>query len=160
MKKSIQALFTLYALAVGSVLSSCDSMIYDDQGDCSVHYRVPFTYTMNVLDADAFASQVNSVTLYVYDRQGTLVLQKTESGEALKAPDYAMDVELKPGQYSMLAWGEGTPNATPATNFTIGSPTQITNLTATLPLKGDEDNYYSDQELTPLFYGYRRATGS
>lgn len=129
-------------------------MIFDDQGDCSVHYRLPITYKMNVLNAEAFSSQVNSVTLYVYDEQGTLVLQKTESGEALKSSDYAMDVDLKPGKYEMLIWGEGTPNATPATKFTIGDGAQITGLSATLPLSGSDGNLYSDQELTPLFYGY------
>lgn len=134
-------------------MNSCES-IYDDQGDCSVHYRVPITYTKNVLDADAFASQVNSVTLYVYDRQGNLVLQKTDSGDALKAPDYTMDVDLLPGTYTMVAWGEGTPNNTPATSFTIGDPTQMSGLSATVPLSGVQGNLYSDRELTPLFYGY------
>lgn len=129
-------------------------MIFDDQGDCSVHYRLPITYKMNVLNADAFSSQVSSVTLYVYDEQGTLVLQKTDSGVLLKEPDYAMDVDLKPGKYEMLVWGQGTPNATPATNFTIGDGAHITGLSATLPLSGSEGDQYSDQELTPLFYGY------
>ena len=129
-------------------------MIFDDQGDCSVHYRVPLTYKMNVLDADAFASQVSSVTLYVYDQQGNLVLRKTESGDALKAPGYAMDVDLKPGQYTMLVWGEGTPAATPSTPFAIGDAAQITGLSATLPLSGSDGNLYIDTELTPLFHGY------
>ena len=154
MKKSIHALFSLSVMAAGLTLSSCDSMIFDDQGDCSVHYRVPLTYKMNVLDADAFASQVSSVTLYVYDSQGNLVLRKTESGDALKAPGYAMDVDLKPGQYTMLVWGEGTPNATPATSFAIGDAAQITGLSATLPLSGSEGSLYIDTELTPLFHGY------
>lgn len=129
-------------------------MIFDDQGDCSVHYRVPLTYKMNVLDADAFASQVISVTLYVYDPQGNLVLWKTESGDALKTPGYAMDVDLKPGKYTMLVWGEGTPNATPAESFTLGESAQITDLSATLPLSGSDGNHYIDKELTPLFHGY------
>lgn len=157
MKKSVQALFTFSALAAGTLLSSCDSMIFDDQGDCSVHYRVPITYKMNVLDADAFSSQVTAVTLYVYNEQGTLVLQKTETGEALKKPNYAMDVELFPGKYQMLAWADGTPNATPATSFTIGDGSQITGLSATLPLSGSVGDYYSDKDLTPLFYGYAPA---
>lgn len=154
MKKSIQALFTISAIAAGSFLSSCDSVIFDDQGDCSVHYRVPITYTKNILDADAFASQVNSVTLYVYDQQGNLVLQKTESVEVLRDTDYSMDIDLLPGQYSMMVWGWGTPNATPATSFTISDVAQLTGLSASLPLSGSEGNFYSDQELTPLFYGY------
>lgn len=154
MKKSIHALFTLSVMAAGLTLSSCDSAIFDYEGDCSVHYRVPITYKMNVLDADAFQSQVSSVTLYVYDTQGNLVLRKTENGDALKTPGYAMDVDLKPGQYSMLVWGEGTPNATPAESFTFGDPAQITDLSATLPLSGNDGNLYIDKDLTPLFHGY------
>ena len=29
-------------------LSSCDSVIYDDEGDCSVVYRVAFRYDRNM----------------------------------------------------------------------------------------------------------------
>lgn len=112
---------------------------------------------MNVLDADAFQSQVSSVTLYVYDTQGHLVLQKTESGDALKVADYAMDVDLQPGKYTMLVWGEGRPNATPATSFAIGAPSQMTGLSATLPLSGTDGNLYIDQELVPLFHGYAES---
>ena len=156
MKKSIQAFFTFSAIAVGSLMSSCH--IYEDEGDCSVHYRVPFTYTMNILNADAFSSQVSSVTLYVFDSQGHLALTKTESGAALSTPGYAMDVELLPGRYTMLAWCEGTPAYTPSTSFTIGgggSPSAVTELSATLPLLGDPSALYSDKDITPLFYGYK-----
>lgn len=34
-------------------LSSCDSIIYDDEGDCSVTYRVAFRYDRNMKWADA-----------------------------------------------------------------------------------------------------------
>lgn len=157
MKKSITAFLSLTAIAVGSLMSACQSLIYDDQGDCSVHYKVPFIYTKNVLDADAFSSQVTSVTLCVYDEQGKLVLRQSESGEALKHPGYVMDVELKPGRYSMLAWCEGTPAVTRATSFTIGggdNPASITELSATLPLQGSAGALYCDKEIVPLFHGY------
>ncbi len=156
MKKSIHAFLTTTAIAVAAAFSSCDT-IFEDQGDCSVHYRVPFTYTHNILNADAFSTQVTSVTLYVFDSDGRLAFTKTESGEALAAPGYAMDVELKPGRYSMVAWCEGTPAYSPSTSFEIGGsghPAAATDLTATLPLKGDEGGYYSDLDIAPLFYGY------
>lgn len=157
MKKSIKAFLLFTAVAVGSLLSACQSIIYDDQGDCSVHYRVPFSYTKNILDDDAFSSQVASVTLYVYDENGTLVFTKTESGEILKSPDYAMDVELDPGHYSMLAWCTGTPAITPAISFAIGggeNPASITELSATLPLQSSNGALFSDNEIVPLFHGY------
>lgn len=156
MKNSIKAFLSFSAIAIGSILSSCN--VFEDEGDCSVHYRVPFNYSMNILNVDAFSSQVSSVTLYIYDQQGRLALKKTESGAALSAPGYAMDVELMPGRYSMLAWCEGTPSFTPATSFVIGGgadPSAITDLSASLPLQGGGSSTpYSNQEIVPLFYGY------
>ena len=101
MAQPTPTLAMISALVLG--LSSCDSMIYEDQGDCSVHYRVPFTFTTNILNADAFASQVTSVTLYVFDRHGQLVLSKSDSGASLESGDYGMDIDLLPGTYDMVA---------------------------------------------------------
>lgn len=133
-------------------------MIFDDQGDCSVHYQLPLTYKMNYLDVDAFSSQVTSVSLYVYDTAGNLVLHKTESGELLSQPDYKMDLDILPGTYSMLVWGEGTPDGTPTTSFEIGggeNPVSASDLSASLPLKEDNNgSLYSDEDIVPLFYGY------
>ncbi len=144
------------ALAVAAALSACDSVIYEDQGDCSVHYRVPFTFTTNILNADAFASQVTSVTLYVFDRQGRLVLSKSDSGTSLASGQYKMDVDLLPGTYDMLAWCSGdSPMADPL-SFAIGGgtdPASMSALSATLPLREKDGNYYVDQDIKPLFYG-------
>lgn len=67
------------------VLASCDSVIYDGEGDCSVTYRVAFRYDRNMKWADAFAHEVKSVHLYAFDKNGTLVWQNAEKGEALAA---------------------------------------------------------------------------
>lgn len=156
MKKSLKSLSLLSALAVGMILNSCDSLIFDDQGDCSVHYRVPITFTKNMLDADAFSSQVTSVTLCAFDADGNLALRQTESGAALAVPDYAMEVELNPGRYTMVAWAEGKPSFTPATSFVIGeNPATVTELMATLPLQSDAatSTLYCNQDIVPLFHG-------
>ncbi len=144
----------LAACTIG--LASCDSVIYDDEVDCTVHYRVPFTYTQNILSANAFASQVTGVTLYVFDSGGKLVLRKTDSGPALATNGYKMDVELQPGTYSMVAWCTGTSPMSDHTAFEIGggaSPASISDLSATLPLNGSEGGYYVDSDITPLFHG-------
>lgn len=156
MKKSIRSFITLTAIAVGSLLSSCEP-IWNTQGDCSVHYRVPFTYTKNMLGTDAFSTQVKSVTLYVFDSAGRLALKKTAGVEALAASDYAMDVDLLPGRYSLLAWGEGAPAVTPASSFVIGggdSPASVEELSASLPLEGSGDALCSNRDIVPLFHGY------
>lgn len=147
----------MFAVCAASALtSSCDSMIYDDQGDCTVHYRVPFTYTHNILSADAFASQVSAVTLYVFDSKGNLVLQKSDSGTTLAAGGYRMDVDLPAGIYDMIAWCTGTSPMPDPTAFKIGggdTPASPSQLTATLPLKGETGDKYVNQDITPLFHG-------
>ena len=85
-------------------LQSCDGVIYDDEGDCSVRYRMKFAYDMNMKWADAFPNEVKSVRLYAFDAQGKLVWQKTESGARLAADDYAMEIDLPAGKYHFVAW--------------------------------------------------------
>ena len=142
---------------MAAALTSCDSVIYDNEGDCSVHYRLPITFTTNILNADAFASQVSEVTVYVFDANGNLALVKKDSGDALKSPGYAMDLELVPGKYSIMAWCEGNALASDPISFTIGGdgrPSAIAELSATLPLAANGESYYSNKDIVPLFHGY------
>ena len=69
---------TLAAIVCALTLLGCDSVIYDGEGDCSVNYRVKFRYDMNLKFADAFASEVESVTLYLLDSDGRVAWQRTE----------------------------------------------------------------------------------
>lgn len=89
---------------MGATLASCDSVIYDEQGDCSVRYHVSFKYSKNQLDVDAFSKQVKSVSLFVFNRNGELVLSKTEAGEQLAREGYTMNVDVLPGRYDLIAW--------------------------------------------------------
>ncbi len=111
MKHSIyrHILATVAAVVAAIGLASCDGLIYDGEGDCDPYYKVRFVYDRNMKFADAFPSEVRSVTLYVIDdRTGRVVLTRHESGEALSAPGYMMDIEVEPGTYTLVAWcGEG-----------------------------------------------------
>lgn len=158
MKKSIKVFYAISAIIIGFLVSSCDSVIYDPQGDCSVHYSVPIVFKENHYGMNVISAEVNSVTMYVYDAQGGFVLSKTESGEALKEPDYKMELNLLPGRYSMLVWAEGIPSYTPAISFAIDGgdhPADISALSATIPLKTDSDGaLYVDEDIVPLYHGY------
>ena len=67
---------TVLAIIVTAFLFvSCDGMIYNDEGDCSVRYRLKFRYDMNLKFADAFAHEVKSVRLYAFTPDGELVWQ-------------------------------------------------------------------------------------
>ena len=55
------------ALVCLLALSSCsDSWLYDEEGDCSVYYRLKFSYDKNLKWANAFANEVSSVHLYAF----------------------------------------------------------------------------------------------
>ncbi len=142
----------LLTAVVGSVaLCSCDNAIYDYEGDCSINYRVKFKYDYNIKFADAFAQEVETVTLYLLDADNNIVWQKTESGDVLKNPDYAMVVDVEPGTYSMMAWA-GTADKG---SFVIPSATNATGLTCTLNRSHDaEGKAYVDKDIDRLFHGY------
>lgn len=98
---------TAAAVAVVAMAGSCsDSFIYDYEGDCDPDYRVRFHYDYNLKNADAFASEVDHVTLNVIDSEGRIVHTHTESGDALKAAGYeiVLDDIIKPGKYRLQAW--------------------------------------------------------
>lgn len=84
-------------------LSSC-GMVYEDEGDCNTYCDVRFVYDRNMEFADAFASKVEAVDLYVFDADGKFLRQVSERGDALKADGYRMPLDLQPGRYTVLAW--------------------------------------------------------
>lgn len=133
-------------------LHACNGVIYDGEGDCSVNYRVRFRYDYNMKFADAFAREVNSVTLYLLDNNGKVVWQRTEQGDRLASPDYAMTVDNVPtGEYSLLAWC-GT---TDKKSFSIPQTDIGTDLTCTLRRNHTADGEaFTDQDLDRLFHGW------
>ncbi len=78
--------------------------IFNGEGDCGVY--ISFKYDYNLKDANAFAKEVNSVALYVFDENDTLIEQITTTDkEALSDDEFEMVLQLDPGQYQLLAWG-------------------------------------------------------
>lgn len=91
-------------------LSSCGDWLNEEEDDCEPHYKVKFRYDYNLNKADAFAQEVNAVTLYIINPEtGQTVWRRTESSDVLKDENYLMDIEgLKPGNYKLMAWaGDG-----------------------------------------------------
>lgn len=141
----------LFAGMSAMVLSSCDNPIYDDEGYCETHYLVRFKYDYNMKFADAFSREVDAVTLYLVDEKDHIVWRKTESGEQLKASDYAMEVDVAPGTYDLVAWCS---SASPTT-FRIGDGTLRHELTTDFEVAQSEDGTeYMDHPLDRLFHGY------
>ncbi len=144
------------AIAAAGCLTSCDSVIFDDQGDCSVHYRLSFKYTNNILNADAFCSQVNDVNVALYDGSGNMVYKKTESRDLSDVNDFFMEVDVAPGRYDIVAWCEGPSVIEDAVSFSLSGQNigdAIQSSTATLPLTESDGSYFSNKDIRPLFYG-------
>lgn len=94
----------LMAMTLGSAVVSCDSILGEEDVDCSVEYRVKFKYDYNMKYADAFSREVGTVTLYAFDDNGKMVYQKTEEGDVLGEEGYTMKVDLEPGDYHLITW--------------------------------------------------------
>jgi len=142
----------LLAMALaGGMAVSCGGLIYEDEGDCAVSYRVRFRYDMNMKFADAFAHEVHSVTLYVLDEDGGIVWSKTESGDALAAEGYSMEVDVPAGKYGLLAWCD----ADEYKSWTFPQAKVRNDLGCTLKHKSDADgSAYTDGRIDDLYYGY------
>lgn len=96
----------LPALIAAPLLAGCDSAIYDEEGDCDIHYRLKFSFDHNMLFAEAFPSQVHSVAVYAFDAEtGLFAWQREESGFQLDKENYLMNLDgVKPGKYNVITW--------------------------------------------------------
>ena len=139
-------------LLAAAVVASCDEVIYDGEGDCSVKYRIEFEYSRNMEFDDAFASKVGSVSLYVFDNSGVLVDVITQSGAALAAEDYAIGLELAPAHYTLLAWCGVDGQSFSVPEAVVGTTT-IEQMQCRLNSKSDSSGAYSDSDLNNLFHG-------
>lgn len=86
---------------------SCDSVIFEPEGDCDPIHRIYFRYEMNMKFADAFHAEVPSVNLLLFDREGNKVLSRSEKVPADEDQAKNFYIELKDlpkGHYDILAW--------------------------------------------------------
>lgn len=144
-----KTLLHLLMLLVLTAMTACDSLIYDDEGDCTPHYMVSFKYDYNLKFADAFAAEVDRVTLHVFDTDGKRVFDKTMTLGELAANGYRMEVGLPAGTYEMLAWADGLEED--ATGF---SPSADNRHDRRLDRKTSADGRaFTDSHLHSLFHG-------
>lgn len=145
------AAFALTSITLGGSLASCEG-IYDYEGDCSVTYEVGIKFTRNILDANAFSSKVNSVTVLVYNTSGNLVYHNTEAGETLKNDDYTMAIDVQPGTYDILVWG----GLEDGNSFLLNNgalPTTLSDAICEMQRETTGDMHISKNMLSPLFHG-------
>ncbi len=151
---------TLLLCFLASVATSCDSVIYDEEGDCAPYHKVRFIYDHNLKFADAFASEVGSVTLYAVDpATGEVVWSRHEEGDALRQPGYMMDVDIDPGRYTLIAWcGEGhTSHFTVNEHNAPGRDALRCRLTARDDNAPADDPHHVSHSLGHLYHGTLEA---
>lgn len=142
------------ACALLAMLSSCGMMESDTGNDCTTHRRVRFVFDMNMLFSDAFAHEVDSVTLYAYDTNGRLALTKREAVAAIADRGY-MDVdELNPGVYTFRVWATGQTRY--ADSYTFGQAEVGSNDSTRLSVRVNRDGRSVDHDITSLFFGVTR----
>ncbi len=140
------------ALTVGAT-QSCDSAIYDDLDPCPQGVALRFVFDYNMEFANAFPSQVDCLTLLVYDAAGNYVKTVTETSSVLADEDWRMTVDLPAGQtYHFVAYG-GLECSQSSFHF-VSTPAAGSQLTS-LQVAMDADciNANPGVDLHPLFYG-------
>ncbi len=130
------------------VLFSCTS-IDETLPECRLYVR--FRYDYNMEFSDAFASQVNRVDVFVFDKDGTFVIKKSEQGETLGG-SYRMPLPLPAGEYRIAAW------AGMSDDFEMPEPvagkTTLEELTVRMKR---EESLVHNKALNPLWYGGGQA---
>ena len=92
-------------IAAMMAFAGCNSVIYDDEGDCDPIHVIRFNYDWNMKFTNAFPAEVLNVELHVFDSNGTLVRVVSEHVSRENAADYNIELRgLAPGNYSFLAW--------------------------------------------------------
>lgn len=139
------------------MLVSCGGLLYDEVEDCpetpAGGCLLTFRYDYNMKYADAFAQEVDAITVYAFDREGTFVCQQSERGTALQEANYSMPLEVDPGHYHLVVWagaGEGT-------SFTVPTlvPGHSTLADLTCRMHRSHEGHV-DNDLEALFHGEYR----
>lgn len=85
-------------------LSSCGS-VFDDLEPCPTGVSMRFVYDYNLEEANAFASQVDCLVLYLYDSAGHLLTTVTPPASSLADENWRLQLDLEPGTYHAIAYG-------------------------------------------------------
>lgn len=137
-------------MPAAAILSSCDAL-YDDLDPCPQGVRLRFVYDYNMEYANAFPSQVDCLTLLVYDEEGKYIRTETAGKELTSDEYWRMTVDLPAGNYHLLAYG-GLDCREASFKFTSDpDKTPLENIEVILPpyLITNPKGY----DLHPLFYG-------
>ena len=127
------------------VLFSCTS-IDETLSECQLY--VSFRYDYNMEFTDAFATQVNRVDVFVFDKDDTFIMKKSEQGKTLGSGSYRMQLQLPIGEYRIATWA-GMSDAFEMPEPVAGKST-LEDLTVKMKR---EESLIHNKVLEPLWYG-------
>lgn len=143
-------------VAAAAGFTSCDNVIYDDLEECRRGVELRFVYDYNMEFANGFPSQVDCLTLLVYDEEGKYVTTRTVSNTAddkpLQDENYRMVIDdLEPGKYRFIVYGGMFCDSSSFEWVTAPEETRMTDLQTRL--KPSCLTSPVGTNLHPLFYG-------
>lgn len=141
----IRSILFVCLIVCSGILNSCD-VFNEDLPECRL--SVKFKYDYNMLSTDEFHTQVDQVTLFIFDKEDKFLFKQSAEGTSLATGEYLMDVQLPVGQYKFMAWA-GVHDSYELSTLKENVST-ITDLK--LLLKRDE-SLIIDKKLDPLWYG-------
>lgn len=140
----------LAAILCSGILISCDAM-HEDLEPCPQGARLRFVYNYNMEFANAFPSQVDCLTLLVYDENGVFVDSFTETSRVLADENWRMTIPLAPGKYRFVAWG-GMADDKSSFHFTQ-TPASVNIQDLQVAMNNECMTSPVGTQLHPLFYG-------
>lgn len=138
-------------------LSSCD-VIYQDLEPCPQGVELRFVYNYNMEFANAFSSQIDCLSLLIYDADGHYISTETVTDQALLGDEeWRMRLNLPVGRYTFIAYGG---MACDNSSFSFASaPVYGSNLSSLgIDLKPSMLTSPLGKKLHPLFYGRGELT--
>ncbi|MDE5880727.1 MAG: FimB/Mfa2 family fimbrial subunit, partial [Muribaculaceae bacterium] len=153
LNKLTQSCVVVASLATATLgLGSCGDALHEHLEPCPSGVTLRFVFDYNMEFANAFPSQVDCLTLLVYDASGHYVTSVSETSEVLADENWRMTIDLPAGEYSFIAYG-GLECRESSFHF-VTTPSEGSLLTD-LEVEMDARciNANPGVDLHPLFYG-------
>lgn len=126
--------------------------IREDFAECKNSYDLRLVFDRNMLYTDAFASQVRSVDVKVFDSStGREVYSYADSGAALAQADYRVALPIPPGTYDILCW------AGMAEGDSFGYALPAADMLQQHSMTLNTENGVSGRRLNNLYHGLTRG---
>lgn len=157
-RREISKITAIACMAMAAItIPSCNSVVYDYLDPCPQGVKLRFIYDYNMEFANAFPSQVDCLTLLVYDADGRYITSYNQStDELLSDENWRLVLDLVPGDYIFEAWG-GMECASSSFHFNAAPESQPLQ-SLQVGIDKDKLTFPKGTRLHPLFFGQLSMT--